>query len=117
MNRDVVISIFEVVGSPFCVSSIDGQKVYDRLALALESGKSVELSFHNVGTLTSAFLNAATGQLYGKFEPSQLSSLLHVVDASNEDLGLLKRVNATAKEYFADPGRFNRINKETMRDV
>ena len=86
MKKDTKISVFEVVGSPLCVASNDGQKVYNRLAAAIQDGRSVALSFHNVTTLTSAFLNAAIG----------------VVD--------------TAKQYFKDPRRFDEAIRETMED-
>ena len=59
MQKELTISIFEVVGSPLCVASSDGQKLCDRLAAALKGGQSTILSFHIVSTLTSAFLNAA----------------------------------------------------------
>ena len=55
------------VGAPLCVASNDGQKVYDRIAAALKADQHVALSFHEVTTLTDAFLNAAVGQLYGTF--------------------------------------------------
>lgn len=100
MQKDVTISIFEVVGSPLCVASGDGQKVYERLALALKEGRSVSLSFHNVSALTAAFLNAAIGQLYGEFSEEQIRALLNVRDIQLEDLALLKRVVETAKQYF-----------------
>lgn len=116
MQKDVMISIFEVVGSPLCVASGDGQKVYERLASALKEGGSVFLSFHNVSTLTSAFLNAAIGQLYGKFTEEQIRSLLKVQDIQPDDLALLKRVVETAKEYFKDSKRFDKAIQETMGD-
>ena len=94
------INIFEVVGSPLCVASGDGQKVYERLASALKEGASVVLSFHNVSALTAAFLNAAIGQLYGEFSEEQIRSLLKVQDIQPDDIVLLKRVVETAKEYF-----------------
>jgi hypothetical protein len=76
MQKELTISIFEVVGSPLCVASSDGQKIYDRLSAALKEGRSAILSFHNVSTLTSAFLNAAIGQLYGEFNEEQIRALL-----------------------------------------
>ncbi|MGH8547814.1 MAG: STAS-like domain-containing protein [Methylococcales bacterium] len=116
MQKDVTISIFEVVGSPLCVASGDGQKVYERLALALIDGKSVSISFHNVSTLTSAFLNAAIGQLYGEFSEEQIRALLKVQDMQPDDLALLKRVVETAKEYFKDPQKFNQAVRDTLGD-
>lgn len=116
MQKDVMISIFEVVGSPLCVASGDGQKVYERLASALKEGWSVSLSFHNVSTLTSAFLNAAIGQLYGEFSEEQIRSLLKVQDMQSDDMALLKRVVETAKEYFKDPQKFDKAIKDTLGD-
>jgi hypothetical protein len=116
MDKNFTLSIFEVVGSPFCVASSDGQKVYDRLAPILKEGQSVTLSFHNVTTLTSAFLNAAVGQLYGVFSEEQIRSLLKVQDLQPDDLALLKRVVDTAKQYFKDPQRFQQVVRETLGD-
>ncbi len=112
MKEKVVISIFEVVGSPLCVASDDGQKVYNRLATALKERHSVDLSFHNVDTLTSAFLNAAVGQLYGAFGEEQIRDLLRVKNIAADDLELLKRVVDTAKQYFKDPTKFNKAIRE-----
>ena len=106
MAKSLSISIFEVVGSPLCVASGDGQKVYDRLAAALKQDRPVSLSFRNVSTLTSAFLNAAVGQLYGRFDEDQIRRLLKVEGMESDDVALLKRVVETAKQYFQDPQRF-----------
>jgi len=116
MSNHLVFSIFEIVGSTLCVASSDGQKVYDRLDPALNEGRGVTLSFRNVTTLTSAFLNAAIGQLYGKFSEEQVRSLLKVQDMQSDDLGLLKRVVETAKIYFRDPQRFDQAVQETSTD-
>ena len=117
MQKDVTISIFEVVGSPLCVASSDGQKIYERLAAALKEDRSVTLSFHNVSTLTSAFLNAAVGQLYGEFSEEQIRSLLKVQDMQLDDLALLKRVVETAKQYFKDPQKFDQAVRETLEGM
>lgn len=116
MQKEMTISIFEIVGSPLCVASGDGQKVYERLAAALHKGMSVTLSFHNVTTLTSAFLNAAIGQLYGKFSEEHIRSLLKVRDMPLDDLALLKRVVETAKQYFKDPRRFDQAVRDELGD-
>ena len=116
MSEEIKISIFEVVGSSLCVASSDGQKVYDRLDAALKADRIVTLSFHNVTTLTSAFLNAAIGQLYGTFSEEQIRDLLKVEDMEQDDLALLKRVVDNAKQYFKDPERFNQVVQETLGD-
>jgi hypothetical protein len=102
MRDNLKLSLFEIVGSPLCVAASDGQKVYERLESAFLAGQEVMLSFHNITTLTSAFLNAAIGQLYGEFSEEQIRALLKVQDMQNDDLALLKRVVETAKLYFKD---------------
>ncbi len=116
MEKSLVISIFQVVGSPLCVASDDGQKVYDRLAAALHQGRCVSLSFRNVSVLTSAFLNAAVGQLYGKFDEHQIRELLQVEDMQPDDVALLERVVKTAKQFFRDPERFSNVVKEVLEE-
>lgn len=116
MRNEMTISLFEVVGSPLCVASGDGQKVYERLAAAFGERRKVALSFHNVSALTSAFLNAAIGQLYGQFSEKQILTLLKVQDIRQDDLALLKRVIETAKQYFKDPEKFDQAVRDAMED-
>ena len=116
MQKNISVSVYEVVGSPLCVASDDGQKVYQRLATILKEERHVSLSFLNVTTLTSAFLNAAIGQLYGTFSEDQIRSLLKVGDMEPGDAALLKRVVETAKLYFNDPQRFAQVVRETQED-
>jgi len=116
MTKNLVLSLYEIVGSPLCVASGDGQIVYDRLEPALKAGQHVTLSFRNITTLTSAFLNSAIGQLYGTFSAEQIRSLLEVQDMQPDDLSLLKRVVDTAKQYFKDPERFEQAVRETLGD-
>ena len=116
MKKNVTISVFEIAGSPLCVASDDGQKVYDRISSALKEDRNVTLSFLNVSSVTSAFLNAAIGQLYGTFSEDEIRSKLKAKDMQPDDLALLKRVVDTAKQYFKDPKRFNRAVHETIED-
>jgi hypothetical protein len=114
MKKNITLSVFEIVGSPLCVASDDGQRVFDRIASALKEKKIVTVSFLNVSSLTSAFLNAAIGQLYGSFREDQIRAQLKVKDMQPDDLALLKRVVDTAKEYFKDPKRFDRAVQEAL---
>src|SRR3990172_9568509 len=116
MKKNLTLSIFEVVGSPLCVASDDGQRVHDRVAAALKEGIDVTVSFLNVSSLTSAFLNAAIGQLYGSFTENEIRSKLKVKDMEPDDLALLKRVVETAKQYFKDPKRFDKAVEEAIGD-
>lgn len=116
MSDNIRISMFEVVGSPFCVASDDGQKIYDRLDAALKADRDVSLSFDNVTALTAAFLSTAVGQLYGAFDEEKIQTLLKVEDAEPRDIALLDRVIRNAKLYFEDPKRFNQAVREVMGD-
>ena len=111
-KHSIRVFVYETVGSPLCVASHDGQKVYDRIEHALREGYRVAISFRNVSTLTSAFLNAAIGQLYGKFDEEHLRASLSVEDIEPDDRVLLKRVVDTAKLYFSSPERFDRAIRD-----
>ncbi len=114
MNEPITLRIYEIVGHEICVSTDDGQKVFEQIASALRNKKKVDLSFLNIESLTSAFLNAAIGQLYGKFPEDLIKSSLKVSDILQDDQLLLKRVVENAKEYFKDPERYERALREVM---
>lgn len=109
MSEPVILRVFDIVGTPLCVSSADGQLVYDKLAPLLREGRKVVVSFAQVETLISAFLNTAIGQIYGELTEERVRELLSVRDMAPEDVTLLKRVVENAKAYFRDPERFKQV--------
>lgn len=113
---EVTIRIYEVIGTPLAVASDDGQMVHYLVAKALREGQKVKLSFYNLESLTSAFLNAAIGQLYGAFGEEQIRRHLSVTDIYPDDALLLRRVVERAKEYFNDPERFKVAVQEVFGD-
>ena len=113
--KDIVrVSVYDIVGGSICVSAEDGQKVYAKIAPLLKAGNKVVLSFANVETLISAFLNSAVGQLYGEFSEDQIRELFSVDDMNQEDLALLRRVVNNAKVYFKNPKEFDKAWKEEV---
>ena len=109
------IRIAEIVGSGFCTASEDGQKVHDAIQRAISEGKQVILSFEGVQDLTSAFLNAAVGQLYSQLSEKEIRArILPPINATPENLILLKRVVERAKEFFKTPERFEKATKEVL---
>jgi hypothetical protein len=81
------IKASDIVGGKFCVSSDDGQKLYETIKKALRNGKLVSISFENVADISCAFLDAARGQLYnGEFSEEELEEKLSLKDLSEEDL-------------------------------
>ena len=112
------LEISTIVGSGLCVAASDGQKVYREIEKAIASGKVVQLSFQGVEDLTSAFLNCAVGQLYGKFSEQEIKDKLSVREDSvaPEDLMLMKRVTDRAKDFFKNPQRFKFAAKNALGD-
>ena len=116
MKKYTKVSVFRVVGSPFCVASGDGEKVYELLRTALENGQGVALSFHKVSSLTSAFLNTAVGRLYGQFSEEEIRSSIRLEDMEADDQGLMELVVDNAKQYFKNPQKFDKALKDAMED-
>jgi len=116
MKTPVIVRIFDIVGGPLCVSADDGQRVHDKIVPLLREGQQVVLSFEQVDTLISAFLNAAIGQLYGGFPEDRIRELVSVRDMDDEDQAILKRVIDNAKTYFKAPKEFDQAWKEEVGD-
>ena len=116
MTTPVIVRIFDIVGGALCVSADDGQRVHDKIVPLLRDGTPVVLSFEQVETLISAFLNAAIGQLYGEFPEDRIRELVSVRDMDEEDQAVLKRVVDNAKTYFKAPKEFDQAWKEEVGD-
>ena len=113
-DNEIIVRVFDIVGSPLSVSTDDGQMIHDKIAPLLREGKKVAISFANVETVISAFLNAAIGQLYGEFSEDRIRELLEVRDMTPQDIALLQRVIENAKTYFANREQFDRAWKEEV---
>jgi hypothetical protein len=62
--------------------------------------------FLGVSRMTTAFLNAAVGQLYNEYDEDTVRArLAPPINASADHLRLLKRVVDNAKIFFADKDR------------
>lgn len=116
MKTPVIVRVYDIVGGPLCVSAEDGQRVHDKIVPLLRDGQKVTLSFEQVETLISAFLNAGVGQLYGEFPEDRIRELLSVRDMDEDDMAILKRVVENAKAYFKSPRQFDQAWKEEVGD-
>jgi len=110
----VEVNVLSITGNDFCVSVEDGKKVFEIIQKVINDGMKAEISFKNIDLITSAFLNAAIGDLYGIFEDDKLKKSLSVKEIKLEDKLLLKRVIDTAKLYYKDKKKFTRIVKESL---
>jgi hypothetical protein len=116
MSNINTIRIFDIVDGGLCVSSDDGQLVHDKIAELLRDKHKVIISFENVDTLISAFLNAAIGQLYGEFSEEDIRECLSVENMASEDIALLKCVIDNAKIYFKNRKQFDEAWKIEVND-
>lgn len=116
MTQSITVRVYDIIGGSLCVSTEDGQRLYEKIAPLLKEGRSVALSFERIDTLISAFLNAAIGQLYGELPEERIHELLSFRDLADDDSEILKRVVENAIAYFRSPDAFDQAWLEEMDD-
>ena len=94
------IPVLDFFGS-ICADPDDGSSLCDQTRHALEAGEFVILDFDGVTTLTSAFLNAAIGCLYGSFAEEDLDRRLSWIGLDQTDESLMRLVRSNAIRFFA----------------
>lgn len=111
--KETIIQISRIVEGGICVSASDGQKVYEHVRREVIAKNLVILSFSGITRMTTAFLNAAVGQLYGEFSEVVVRQRLGPPrDFEPWHLARLKMVVDRAKDYFSDKERVERIFEE-----
>jgi hypothetical protein len=94
------------------VSSDEGDKINDIINQLLKEYEVVELDFSDIKLLTTAFLNAAIGQLYKDYTSEKLSARLKLTNVTPDDAFRFKLVTNRAKEYFKNKQSFDEsVNK------
>lgn len=105
-----IVEISKIVDGGICVAADDGKRVYEEIYKALKNGEQVVISFYGITRMTTAFLNAAVGQMYGEFtEEYILSKLAPPIHYEPWHLTRLKLVTDRAKMYFKNPDLFERV--------
>jgi hypothetical protein len=103
---DALVNVARIVGGGICVAAEDGHKVHDAILVAIRRGDRVIISFENVTRMTTAFLNAAVGQLYGELEEEEIRQRMgSPVNISPRQANQLRLVVERAKDYFKDPAK------------
>lgn len=110
----ITLQVLNIIGDEFAVEADDGERVYSLIAKAFRDDKTVCLSFQNIEMLTTAFLNAAIGQLYNDFSEIFIKENLLVSNISESGKVALKRVVETAKLYYSDPEALQRSIDEIL---
>lgn len=111
------LKVRELIDGHIAVATDAGDKVYRCLISEFEEENKVVLDFGGVTIITTAFLNAAIGQLYSqeKFDRNFLNDSLKLVNISPEDKPLFTMVVERAKEYFADRQKFENHTSEVFK--
>lgn len=113
-EENAILKVNEYTVLDIAVSSDEGDKINQRIHLLLERYQKVTIDFSGITLLTSAFLNAAIGQLYNDFNSEELASRLLLSNVNKEDLPLFKKVTDRAKEYFKNEQEFSKTTKEIL---
>ena len=113
MSKPIVVPVYDFIG-PLCVSTEDGEKLYEKIVPLLVLETPVVLSFENVEIIISAFLNASVGCLYGELPEETIRKFLSVEGMQEDDLDMLEQVVDNAKKYFSKPHDYNRAWTEEI---
>lgn len=115
-KKNITVLVNEAIGSMNAISTDEGNLLFQRLDTALGKDIKVTISFKEIKLITTAFLNAAFGQLYAKYESEKLNSTLEIIDITDSDLQILKKVTASAKEYFKNREKLDKLLKKELGD-
>lgn len=102
------IKINELIGGNFAVTTDDGNLIFNLIDKNLEEHTKTKLDFSDIIVLTTAFLNAAIGQLYSKYKSEEITPYLKLTNVAHEDKILFKKVTERAREYFANKESFEK---------
>lgn len=108
------LNVKNIINSNIAVATDAGDKVFMQLIASFDKGEKIRLDFEGITILTTAFLNAAIGQLFsqGKYDSTFLNSSLKFVNIQPEDKPLFVMVVNRAKEYFANKEKFDGYTNE-----
>ena len=112
--RELHIKVYDEVGGAVAVSSEEGDKLHTKISRALSEKLDVIIDFMNIEILTTAFLNAAIGQLYAEYSGDELNTKLKIENVSPEDSSLFAKVVKRAKEYFLNKEEFENTVNESL---
>ena len=113
---DRTINVLSIVGSEYCVSTEDGEKVYELIKKAISGKRKIEISFLNTELVTASFLMPAIGELYKDFSDEEIAQYLSVKDLTRSGAISLKNVINAMKYYLKDPEGYQKIMDDNLDD-
>ena len=117
-THEVVIS--ELIASDVAMTPAEGDLVREEIERILSEHQGqrlrIVLSFSELSVVTSAFLNTAVGELYGKHDWDSLARVLSVAKAPDRYHELLRRVVKTAKNYYSNREGFRSSVDQVVDD-
>lgn len=107
MEKEVIqLLVAELIKNDTAVSTDDGDLVFQYIKSNFIKENLVILDFEKIHLLTTAFLNAAIGQLYSEYNSDYLNKNLKLANVAEDDKILFKKVIERAKEYFENKKGF-----------
>jgi hypothetical protein len=99
-----ILIVKDLIKSSIAVATDSGEKLFNEISIVLKKGEKVKVDFQDISIISTAFLNAAIGQLYSgnTYTSDFLNSAIKVVHVQPEDKPLFFMVVNRAKEYFAN---------------
>ncbi|MBI5327152.1 MAG: STAS-like domain-containing protein [Deltaproteobacteria bacterium] len=94
-------NIHNLIGEK-CITSEDGQKVYDLVYPELIAGRSVELDFSGVKFFTPSFFNAFLNRLLINITSQNVGRFLKIFNMVSEGIDVLKRSIKIFKQPESD---------------
>lgn len=115
--KTVRVNLASVVEGGICVAASDGQRVYEQISQIVRNGDRAVLSFDGVTRMTTAFLNAAVGQLYGEFSLQQIKNQLGEPEGAEAwHINRLRLVTQRARQYFLNEENSENIIKHISEE-
>lgn len=100
--ENIVLNVYSIINSPYCVDAADGEKIYELLFKSISEKKHVTLSFKGIELVITAFLNTAVGQLYRDFSDETIKMYLSKTDYKEEFESCWEKVISGAPVYYAN---------------
>lgn len=108
------INVINIIGSKYCVSTEDGEKVYELIKKEISEKRNIEISFLNTELVTASFLMPAVGELYKDFPEEVVAQYLSVKDLTRSGAISLKNVIQAMKYYLKDPEGYQKIMDDNL---